>query len=90
MENSKLYYLFMLVPLFVIFSAKQMALISSFELLILLSSYFLIYRTYIDGKRLADKNLIPETEIWKMLIPGQRFKYFQELYFDKRSNLRKV
>ena len=82
MENSRIYYILLLLPLFLIFSAQKMALINSPELLVLLGFYFLIYRTYLDGKRLADKNLIPESDIWKMLIPGQRFKYFRELYFD--------
>ncbi|MDO9274666.1 MAG: hypothetical protein Q7T92_03845 [Lutibacter sp.] len=42
--------------------------------------YSLIYRTYIDGKRLADKNILQKKDSWKMMIPGSHIKYFKELY----------
>jgi hypothetical protein len=42
--------------------------------------YVLIYRTYKDGKRLADKNIISKKDIWKMIIPGNRFQHYKELY----------
>lgn len=42
--------------------------------------YVLIFRTYIDGKRLHEKNLIDKKDIWKMVIPGNHIKYFKALY----------
>jgi hypothetical protein len=35
------------------------------------------------GKRLSDKNIIQKKDIWKMIIPGKRFEYFNELYLKK-------
>ena len=51
---------------------------------LLLFFYALIFRTYVDGKRLADKNIIQKKNIWKMIIPGKRFEYFRELYLKKQ------
>ncbi|MEN8816440.1 MAG: hypothetical protein ABF274_06165 [Nonlabens sp.] len=42
--------------------------------------YAIVYRTFTDGKRLAVKNIIPESSIWKLVVPGTRFQYFKELY----------
>jgi hypothetical protein len=42
--------------------------------------YALIYRTYTDGKRLAEKNIILKKDIWRMIIPGSRIEHFNELY----------
>jgi hypothetical protein len=55
-------------------------LINSWEFMGLIFFYSLIYRTYIDGKRLVDKNIIEKKDIWKMIIPGKRLAYFRELY----------
>jgi len=37
---------------------------------LLLFFYVLIFKTYVDGKRLSDKNVIQKKDIWKMIIPG--------------------
>ncbi|AGC75219.1 hypothetical protein DDD_0092 [Nonlabens dokdonensis DSW-6] len=42
--------------------------------------YAFVYRTYTDGKKLASRNIISESSIWKLALPGTRFKYFKELY----------
>jgi len=49
--------------------------------MILIFAYSLIYRTYIDGLRLASKGIIDKADIWKMVYNGRRFQYFKELYF---------
>jgi len=54
--------------------------VSSFYFVLFLFFYALIYRTFTDGIRLFDKKIIKKKDIWKMIIPGSRFKYFKELY----------
>lgn len=46
----------------------------------LIAFYAFIFRTYLDGKRLVDKNVMVREDIWKLMIPGYRATYFKELY----------
>ena len=83
------YYLKILIPLGILIWLNKTDLNPTL-FVFLLFFYALIFRTYVDGKRLADKNIIPKKDIWKMIIPGKRFEYFKELYlkkqFKKRNN----
>jgi len=80
MKNIFIYYVLILAPLGIIVWLNETELINSNEFVGLLIFYGHIYRTYVDGKRLADKNIIPKKDIWKMIIPGKHFEYFKELY----------
>jgi len=80
MKNITVYYFVVIVPLALIFLLKLTNTISSPWFVYSLCFYMLIYRTYIDGKRLADKGLIAKKEIWRMIVPRQRFRFFKDLY----------
>lgn len=80
MKNTLIYYLTILTPLSIIIWLYKFESINSTYFIGLLFFYILIFRTYTDGKRLSDKNVIPKKDIWKMIIPGKHFEYFKELY----------
>jgi len=52
------------------------------EFTITILAYASIYRTITDGVKLAQMGLIKRNEIWKLLLPFSRAKYFKELYFQ--------
>ncbi len=79
-QNIFVYYCVVLVPFTIIFLLGLTNTINSNWFVYSLCFYLLIYRTYIDGKRLADKGLIDKKDIWKMIVPGQRFRFFKDLY----------
>ena len=80
MKNIFIYYLTILTPLAIIIWLIKTESISSTYFVGLLFFYLLIFRTYVDGKRLSDKKVIPKKDIWKMIIPGKHIEYFKELY----------
>jgi len=80
MKNIKTYYLAILIPLGILVLLINFKLVSSTIFTILLLVYVFIYRTYTDGKRLLEKEIITKNQIWKLLIPGTRIEYFKELY----------
>ena len=80
MKNIIVYYFAVVVPVAVIFFLKMTNTINSNWFVYTLCFYFLVYRTYTDGKRLADKGLIEKKDIWKMIIPGKRITFFKDLY----------
>ena len=80
MKNLLTYYILILAPIGILFWLNKTDLLNGSMLVGLILFYALIYRTYTDGKRLADKNIIPEKDIWKMIIPGNRIEHFKELY----------
>ena len=80
MKNIFVYYLAIVIPFAIILFLPRTHTISPNWFLCLLLFYILIYRTYIDGKRLADKGIIKHRDIWKMIIPGQRLRFFRDLY----------
>ena len=81
MKKIIIYYLTILTPLVFLFWLSKT---NNAKLFVgLLFFYAFIFRTYVDGKRLASKNIIPKKDIWKMIIPGKRAEYFGELYFKK-------
>ena len=80
MENIFVYYSATLLPIpLMIWVAKSG---NSLWFTILLFTYAIIYRTLIDGWRLVDKKLIKWNEIWKLVIPSTRYKFFKSLYFN--------
>jgi len=80
MKNLLTYYILILVPLGILFWLNKADLINGTIFVGLILFYSIIYRTYTDGKRLADKNIIQKKDIWKMIIPGSRLEHFKELY----------
>jgi hypothetical protein len=83
MKNLFIYYLTILSPIGVLTYLIRTDLLNPTLFVLLLFFYVLIFRTYVDGKRLSDKNVIQKKDIWKMIIPGKRFEYFKELYLKK-------
>jgi len=80
MKNLFVYYLVILLPLVAIAFLTTANLINSTSFFVLLLSYVFVFRTIVDGKKLADNSVILQKDIWKMIIPGNRAKYFKELY----------
>jgi len=83
MKNLFIYYLTILSPIGILTWLSRTDLVNPILFVLLLFFYVLIFRTYVDGRRLTDKNIIPKKDIWKMIIPGKRFEYFKELYLKK-------
>ncbi|MEB8327923.1 hypothetical protein OO009_01030 [Flavobacteriaceae bacterium KMM 6897] len=81
LENSILYYLIILVPLGALIMLHRTAILSGYAFVGFLFFYAFIYRTFTDGKRLYDKQIIFKKDIWKMIMPGSRIQFFKELYF---------
>ena len=80
MKNIIVYYFVAIVPGAIILLLAHTDSINSNWFVYSFCFYCIIYRTYIDGKRLADKGLIQNKDIWKMIVPGQRIRFFKELY----------
>lgn len=80
MRNLLVFYLCIIALLVILFWVNKSNLINETWFVFSILFYGMIYRTYTDGKRLVDKNIIPRNEIWKMIIPGKRLKHFKELY----------
>jgi len=80
MKNIIVYYCVAIVPVALIFLLRLTNTINTNWFVYSLCFYLLIYRTYIDGKRLSEKGLIEKKDIWKMIVPGQRFRFFKDLY----------
>jgi len=81
MRNVYFYYFAILSPLAVLLFLMRMNYLNSWVFIIFIFTYSLVYRTYIDGLRLASKGIINRSEIWQMLYKGRRLEYFKELYF---------
>ena len=81
MKNLITYYVLILAPLGCLILLSKIDLINSLEFASCLLFYATVYRTYIDGKRLAVKNIIDSKDIWKLIIPGRRLRHVTELYF---------
>ena len=80
MKNRVVYYLAITIPIVIIILLRMADLFTPTWFFSSLLIYASLYRTYTDGKRLMEKGLIAKKDIWKLIIPGQRMKYFKELY----------
>lgn len=80
MKNIVVYYFLVIVPAAIMFMLAESNTINSNWFVYSFCFYLFIYRTYIDGKRLADKGLIEKKDIWKLIIPAQRNRFFRDLY----------
>lgn len=81
MKNIINFYVAISVPVGIIIWLTLIAEINSELFVILLLSYILVYRTFTDGLRLFQKNVIKKGDIWKTVLMGYHFKYFREIYF---------
>jgi hypothetical protein len=80
MKNKRTYYLVITLPIVALVLVHNFELIDNIWFMCLLIFYFVIFRTYTDGRRLVDKGVIEKREIWKLIIPGYRIKHFKDLY----------
>lgn len=80
MKNLFFYYLAILVPVAIILFLYGNDQIGFTSFLILVIAYLLIYRTWVDGSRLAAKGIISKKDCWRMMLPGMHMKHFTELY----------
>ena len=78
MKNIFVYYISLLAPLCLLlyFWTQLVPTVA----LVLLVSYALIYRTWLDGTRLYQKNKISKQDIWKISYNGNRIIHFRTLY----------
>lgn len=83
MKNIIIYYIAITAPLVILFNHSVYNKINPYLWIVSLLFYAIIYRTFTDGFRLYKKGIIQKNEIWKLLIPFKRYKYFKELYFTK-------
>jgi hypothetical protein len=81
MKNIGVYYFGVIAPVAIIFLLSKTDTINSHWFVYSFFFYLFVYRTYIDGKRLAHKGLIEKKDIWKLILPGYRLRFFRDLYF---------
>ena len=81
MKNILNYYLAILVPIGILVWLNAADKMDSGVFVFLLLFYVLVYRTFTDGMRLYEKELIKKEDIWKTVLFGYHFKYFRQLYF---------
>ncbi|MDA3930004.1 MAG: hypothetical protein PF541_13725 [Prolixibacteraceae bacterium] len=80
MKNTVVYYLVILLPILLIIWVATIESSTWFVYLILI--YALPYRILTDGARLVSKDAMKWNDVWKLLFPGSRFRYFKVLYFS--------
>ena len=80
MKSLGVYYFAVIVPFATIMFLAWTDMINSNWFVYLLLFYLFIYRTYTDGKRLADKGLIEKKDMWRLIIPFYRHRFFKDLY----------
>jgi len=78
MRNLTLYYIAILFPFAIVlwfgFNAPPYFVPLLFA--------YILYRGFIDSKRLMEKGLIEKNEWWKGFNPYYTLKYFKQLYFQ--------
>ena len=83
MKNIVIYYVSIFLPLVLIGWLAIAELISYAVFTGLALFYLFFYRTYLDGSRLVAKGRIKKKDIWKMIIPGRRVRFFKDLYLKR-------
>ena len=79
MKNIYLFYVVILIPLVLLFMMTKHTTPAVFVTALVL--YIFVYRTFTDGMRLYAKGKIAKKDIWRLIIPGYRFRYFKDLYW---------
>ena len=80
MRNLFVYYIAIFLPLGIIIFLALEDYIDTTVFVVLFFAYLLLYRTWIDGSRLAAKGIISKQDRWRMMLPGMHMKHFTELY----------
>jgi len=66
------------IPLIIIISNDRPIIFYNFAII------YTIFRGFIDGKRLIEKNIIKKKDLWKsVLILFWSSRFFRQLYFEK-------
>jgi hypothetical protein len=78
MKSLLIYYFAILLPL----PLLAWSLYNNYIMFFILLISYLIYRSFVDGQRLIEKELIGKKEFWKVFIPLWRYRYFKELFFE--------
>jgi hypothetical protein len=85
MKSLPVYFLAIATPLVALILLLITKGISSLTFALLLLIWALIYRPITDGKRLIEKGVIQKKDIWKLFLPFYRYKWINELYFQKQE-----
>ncbi len=80
MKNIFIYYLMSFIPFGLLIWLIKTKPMDSWTIIGLILFYSFVYRPYIDGKRLVEKNIIQKKDIWKMIFPWKTREFFNELY----------
>ncbi|MGB1042654.1 MAG: hypothetical protein ACPGU6_04610 [Tenacibaculum sp.] len=80
MKNIYIYYIAIFAPIIAIVWGSKTEILAPDYFVAAFLLYVLVYRTFIDGRRLVAKKSIVKKDIWKLIIPGKRFEYLKELY----------
>lgn len=80
MKNILIYYFAIILPIpLIIFISKDNSIFFAMMLL-----FYIVFRGFIDGQRLIEKNVIEKNDLWKsVLIPFWSSRFFKQLYFEK-------
>ena len=82
MKNVYLYNFCAITPLPLLIYLSKMGVMNSTWFCFFLFFYAFPYRFYIYYLRLRSKNVVQRNEMYSLMIPGNRIKYFRELYFN--------
>jgi len=80
MKNIFIYYLAILLPWLPLIWWLRTGQSTLFVIFLLF--YSSVYRLFTDGYRLLAKGVIEKKDMWKVIIPFGRAKYFKALYFS--------
>ena len=80
MKNIFIYYFVIILPIpLLITISKDDSLFFAIMLL-----FYIVFRGFIDGQRLIEKNVIEKKDLWKsVLIPFWKSRFYKQLYFEK-------
>ena len=80
MKNIFIYYFVITLPIPVLITiSKDNSMLFAIMLLL-----YILYRGFVDGLRLIEKNVIEKKDLWKsVIIPFWKSRYYKQLYFEK-------
>jgi hypothetical protein len=80
MKNIFIYYLAILLPWIPLEWFLKNG--ESTQFVVFLFLYIFVYRLFTDAYRLLAKGAIEKKDMWKVIVPFSRAKYFKALYFS--------
>lgn len=80
MKNIFIYYFVITLPIPVLITiSKDNSMLFAIMLLL-----YILYRGFVDGLRLIEKNVIEKKDLWKsVIIPFWKSRFYKQLYFEK-------